>query len=214
MDQCFYGHGHANWTPLVCKSKVSSLKTNKGERSLSRNTNKTQLCNRIYYPKVYWRLNMFRVAHRSPSAALNCICRLWFIDPCGDRPVGIINSITKLHLVGISTESSMLHRSMNIKGDRSKTYKGPNVQCLLLLYYFNQNSHVDEFEWWFQTRKFTKLHPVRVTWSTQIDRHIWQSCHLSHVKALNTNNSDHNCHNMLIGQVCDRRKLCTGRQTN
>ena len=28
---------------------------------------------------------------------------------------GIINSITKLHLVGISTESSMLHGSMSIK---------------------------------------------------------------------------------------------------
>jgi len=32
---------------------------------LSRNTNKMQLCNRIYYSKVYWRLNMFRAAHRS-----------------------------------------------------------------------------------------------------------------------------------------------------
>jgi len=28
---------------------------------------------------------------------------------------GIINSITKLHLVGISTESSTMHGSMNIK---------------------------------------------------------------------------------------------------
>jgi hypothetical protein len=31
----------------------------------SRNTNKTLLCNRIYYSKVYWRLNMFRTARRS-----------------------------------------------------------------------------------------------------------------------------------------------------
>jgi hypothetical protein len=46
-----------------------------------------QLCNRIYYSKVYWRLNMFRVAHRSSSGALNCICSLWFIYPCGDRPL-------------------------------------------------------------------------------------------------------------------------------
>jgi hypothetical protein len=29
-------------------------------RLLSRNTNKKELCNRIYYSKVYWRLNMFR----------------------------------------------------------------------------------------------------------------------------------------------------------
>jgi len=42
-------------------------------------------CNRIYYCKVYWRLNMFRATHRSSSGALNCICSLWFIHPCGDR---------------------------------------------------------------------------------------------------------------------------------
>jgi len=29
-----------------------------------------QPCNRIYYSKVYWRLNMFRAAHRSSSRAL------------------------------------------------------------------------------------------------------------------------------------------------
>jgi len=55
--------------------------------SLSRNTNKLQLCNRIYYSKVYWRLNIFQAAHRSSSGALNCICILWFIYPCGDRPL-------------------------------------------------------------------------------------------------------------------------------
>ena len=32
---------------------------------------------------------------------------------------GIINSITKLHLVGISTESSTMHGSMNIKTCRN-----------------------------------------------------------------------------------------------
>jgi hypothetical protein len=56
-------------------------------RLLSRNNNKMQLCNRIYYSKVYWRLNLFRAAHRSSSGALNCICSLWFICPCGDRPL-------------------------------------------------------------------------------------------------------------------------------
>jgi len=100
-----------------------------------------QPCNRIYYSKIYWRLNMFRAAYRSSSGAPNCICILWFIYPCGDRPLsrldngrlphvyinqrlqntvwsswwwvvfrskhvgpsvnfGIINSITRLHLVG------------------------------------------------------------------------------------------------------------------
>ena len=29
-----------------------------------------QLCNRIYYSTVHWRLNMFRAAHRSSSGAL------------------------------------------------------------------------------------------------------------------------------------------------
>ena len=56
-----------------------------GIHLLSRNTNKMHLCNRIYYSKVFWRLNMFRAAHRSSSGALNCICSLWFISPCGDR---------------------------------------------------------------------------------------------------------------------------------
>ena len=57
-------------------------------------------------------LNMFLAAHRSSSGALNSICSLWFICPYGDLPLprlsrhsmGIINFITKLHLVGISTE--------------------------------------------------------------------------------------------------------------
>jgi hypothetical protein len=30
---------------------------------------------------------MFRAAHRSSSGALNCICSLWFIYPCDDRPL-------------------------------------------------------------------------------------------------------------------------------
>jgi hypothetical protein len=48
-------------------------------RLLSRNTNKMQFCNRIYYSKVYWRLNLFWATHSSSSGALNCICSLWFI---------------------------------------------------------------------------------------------------------------------------------------
>ena len=48
-------------------------------------TNKMQPCNRIYYSKIYWRLNMFRAAYRLSSGAPNCICSLWFIYPCGDR---------------------------------------------------------------------------------------------------------------------------------
>ena len=44
-----------------------------------------QPCNRIYYFKVFWRLNMFRAAHRSSSGAPNCIFSLWFIYTCGDQ---------------------------------------------------------------------------------------------------------------------------------
>ena len=50
-------------------------------------TNKMQPCNSIYYSKIYWRRNMFQAAHRSSSGAPNCICCLWFIYPCGDRPL-------------------------------------------------------------------------------------------------------------------------------
>jgi len=42
-------------------------------------TNKMQPCNRIYYSKIYWSLNMFRAAYRSTSGAPNCICSLWFV---------------------------------------------------------------------------------------------------------------------------------------
>jgi hypothetical protein len=70
---------------------------------------------------------MFRAAHRSSSGVLNCICSLWFICPYGDRPLpslsghwvplknfGIINSITKLHLVGIYTDWKKLLRKLCI----------------------------------------------------------------------------------------------------
>ena len=41
-------------------SSTSDIHGSVHRRLLSRNTNKMQLCNRIYYSKVYWRLNMFR----------------------------------------------------------------------------------------------------------------------------------------------------------
>jgi len=30
---------------------------------------------------------MFRAAYRSSSGVPNCVCRLWFIYTCGDRPL-------------------------------------------------------------------------------------------------------------------------------
>jgi hypothetical protein len=50
-------------------------------------TNKIQPCNKIYYSKIYWRFNMFRAAYCSSSGVPNCICSLWFIYSCGDRPI-------------------------------------------------------------------------------------------------------------------------------
>jgi hypothetical protein len=46
-----------------------------------------QPCNRIYYSTVRWGLNMFRA-----------VCRLEHVEPLMNG--GIINSITRLHLVG------------------------------------------------------------------------------------------------------------------
>jgi len=46
---------------------------------------------------------MFRAAHRSSSGVLNCICSLWFIHPCGDRPLSrlsgkwIVHWLVKVH---------------------------------------------------------------------------------------------------------------------
>jgi hypothetical protein len=71
---------------------------------LSRNSNKIELCNRIYYSTVYWSLNMFRVAHRSSSIALNCICSLRFICPYGDRPLPRI-SLELLMMSGVPLET-------------------------------------------------------------------------------------------------------------
>jgi len=38
---------------------------------------------------------MFRVAHRSSSGALNCICSIWFTYACGDRPLWSLSGPTQ-----------------------------------------------------------------------------------------------------------------------
>jgi hypothetical protein len=72
-------------------------------------TNRMQPCNKIDYSKIYWRLSMFWAAHRSSSGSPNCICSLWsswWWAVCRLKHVepsiyfGIINSFTRLHLVG------------------------------------------------------------------------------------------------------------------
>jgi len=64
-----------------------------GENEAVEITNKMQPCNIIYYSKIYWRLSMFRAAYPSSSGASNCICSLWFIYPCDDRPLSILGGL-------------------------------------------------------------------------------------------------------------------------
>jgi hypothetical protein len=60
---------------------------------------------------------------QSPNGCINKRLQTQFRAPDDERCAdvepsinfGIINSITKLHLVGISTESSTMHGSMNIE---------------------------------------------------------------------------------------------------
>jgi hypothetical protein len=75
----------ANWVDFNQWKII--LKNNK--KIFNKNTNKTQLCNIIYYSKVFWKLNMFRVAHRPSSGALNCISPLSIGN--GRSPHGYIN---------------------------------------------------------------------------------------------------------------------------
>ena len=84
---------------------------------LSRNTNKMQLCNRIYYSKVYWRLNIFRAAHRSSSGTLNCICSVWFIYTCGDRPLSSLSG--KWISISHSALTMEIHFPLRLDNDRS-----------------------------------------------------------------------------------------------
>ena len=75
---------HQNW--LKFKRQFPVLNTiitlQQISMFLSRNTSKMQLCNRIYYSKVHWRLNMFQV-----------VCRSKHVEP--SMSFGIINSITE-----------------------------------------------------------------------------------------------------------------------
>jgi hypothetical protein len=81
-------------------------------------------CNRIYYSKVYRRLNMFRAAHRSSSGALNCICSLWFIYPCGDRlfssldngllPLGYMNQRLQIQFRSPDDERCAARNMLNL----------------------------------------------------------------------------------------------------
>jgi hypothetical protein len=98
---------------------------------LRKNTNKMQPCNRIYYSKVYWRLNMFRAANRSSSGALNCICSLWFIHTCGDRPLSRPLSHSALTTAGHHMRGgwSVVGRAWSAQHDQQRSSSfSPTVQ--------------------------------------------------------------------------------------
>ena len=120
---------------------------------LSRNTNMMQLVIEFIIPKIYWGLDMFRVADRSSSGTLNCICSLWFIYPCGDRPLsrlsekfptqpwqhiepsinfGIINSITScILLVFLLFVGYLRGTRAPLSLLRHKSMPPPRYYCLL-----------------------------------------------------------------------------------
>jgi hypothetical protein len=75
------------WYSLIRASQYESVEI----------TNNMQPCNRVYYSKLYWRLNIFRAAYRSSSGAPNCICSLWFIYTCGDRPLSRMDNSPSPH---------------------------------------------------------------------------------------------------------------------
>jgi hypothetical protein len=160
-----------------------------------------QPCNRIYYSKIYWRFNMFRVAYRSSSGAPNYICSLWFIYTCGDGPLsrlvttcvykpeaantvwspwwwavcrskhvepsinfGIINSITRLHLVGyfywftlLCTDQWILNLGTTCLMSQCNKPEGLNPQ---IQWYENLRSHRvrNEFWGWTTNNLFHYLH--------------------------------------------------------
>jgi hypothetical protein len=84
---------HMTWLISQGSRKFISLHTEESVET----TNKMQPCNRIYYSKIYRRLDMFRAAYRSSSAVPNCICSPWFIYTCSDRPLSRLGGNCSSH---------------------------------------------------------------------------------------------------------------------
>ena len=108
---------------------------------LSRNNQQDAACNGIYYSKSYWSLNMFRAAYRSSSGALNCICSLWFIYTCGDRP---LSRLARLLLLAASCRNICTewhHQCYNLCVFYTITI------TFLFAYYIIQLMHFSFFHW-------------------------------------------------------------------
>ena len=96
------------------------------------------------FPTQPWQWPVTTRVYKQEAA--NTVYSSWWWAVCHSKHVepsinfGIINSITKLHLVGISTESSTMHGSTNIKvDDRTNAFEVPycviaselKMQCIL-----------------------------------------------------------------------------------
>jgi len=88
--------GGVLWRFFKCWKLFKNRQLEKNNQSVE-TTNKIQRCNRIYYSKIYWRLNMFRVAYRSSPGAPNCICSHWFIYPRGDQSLSRLDNDWSAH---------------------------------------------------------------------------------------------------------------------
>jgi len=63
---------------------------------------------------------MFRVAYRSSSGALNCVCSLWFIYTCGDRLLSRLSrKWEREHLqdVGVDGRTILIWVFLNLDGE-------------------------------------------------------------------------------------------------
>ena len=126
---------------------------------IRRNNQQDAPCNRIYYSKIYWRLNMFRAAFCSSSGervptqpgqrliatcvykpkAANTVSSSWWWAVCRSKHVepsinfGIINSITRCILLVISTDSYYCLSPACVNDKNSVTTKHAQNQAAILL---------------------------------------------------------------------------------
>jgi len=89
-----------------------------------------QPCNRIYYSKVFWGLNMFRAAHRSSSGASNCIYSLWFIYTCGDRPLSRLGGNRVSTQPGQQPVTTCVYKPEDVNRVPTQPGQRPVTQCV------------------------------------------------------------------------------------
>jgi hypothetical protein len=75
---------------------------------------------------------MFRAAHRSSSEAVNCICSLWFIYPCGDRPLSRLSG--KCHFPQYHSFSPTHSYTTNVALYCSIPVSAPHTATLQMLH--------------------------------------------------------------------------------